>query len=63
MQIIETLSVLKIEMHAFKIITISENINIRFEIIREISIVNLQEKQHVVSHFKIINEEQDFHHS
>ena len=52
MQIIETLSVLNIEMHAFKIISISENINIRLEISREISIVNLQEKQHVVSQFQ-----------
>jgi hypothetical protein len=36
MQIIETFSVLNIEMHAFEIITISENINIRLEISRNI---------------------------
>jgi hypothetical protein len=53
MQIIETLSVLDIEMHAFKIITIYQRTLISgLKISREISIVNLQEKQHVVSQFQ-----------
>lgn len=49
MQIIETLSVLNIEMHAFKS-SLSEH---QYQVLKlaETSIVKLQEKQHVVSQY------------